>query len=398
MAEKEKQVLQKGKSYVTVVGKASLSENSFSGDKTSKNSDYIYNRVNIGIETAEGNKIYGEMMGGYSPSQNYPIKARTKQVDGQPSVNIDVAWADRLNESIVETINEFNVIKIGLVREKEPAEGVEPTEEQKNSKLIVKKFLSSYDAHDYIQKHLKDGMMIMVKGSYAFNTYNDETQRKLEIDSIFLSKSEEGFANFVQTVVVDEDSLTKESLRNAKETGEIIVNARAVDYVSKLNGKKIGKNMLFDFPVVVKVNKEKPETTEAIIKKLFSVKKGKVREVTLEGQILEGYEQEEVNEKDIELSKDVKELIEMGLYSMEEAKKKMTVRGNRVSKLLFTRPFIIRDKDDANKITLDIHDDKYTPEDLIVNIEEDENTSIAESIVEESSNADGDTSWLQGLL
>lgn len=397
MAQKEKQVLQKGKSYVTIVGKASIGDNSFSGEKVSSASGYVYKRVNIGVETSQGNKIYGEMMGGYAPSNPLPIKARTKPVDGQQD-NIDIAWADRLNDSIVDTVNDYNLIKVGLIRENEPAEGQEPTEEQANSKLIVKKFLSPFDAHDYIQENLKDGMMIMIKGKYAFSTYKDETQRKIEIESIFLSKSEEGFANFVQTVILDEDSLTKEALKNAQETGEIVINARAVDYVSKLNGKKVGKNMLFDLPIVVKIDKNEPEKTQTIVQKLFKVKKGKIRELGVEGQIIEGYEQEEVNEKDIELSKDVKELIEMGLYSMEEAKKKMTVRGNRVSKLVFSRPFINRDKDDANKISVDMNDDKYTPEDLIVHVEEDTDSSVAESIVEETSNANGDTSWLQGLL
>ncbi len=397
MAQKEKQVLQKGKSYVTIVGKASIGDNSFSGEKVSSASGYVYKRVNIGVETSQGNKIYGEMMGGYAPSNPLPIKARTKPVDGQQE-NVDIDWADRLNDSIVDTVNDYNLIKVGLIRENEPAEGQEPTEEQANSKLIVKKFLSPFDAHDYIQENLKDGMMIMIKGKYAFSTYKDETQRKIEIESIFLSKSEEGFANFVQTVILDEDSLTKEALKNAQETGEIVINARAVDYVSKLNGKKVGKNMLFDLPIVVKIDKDEPEKTQTIVQKLFKVKKGKIRELGVEGQIIEGYEQEEVNEKDIELSKDVKELIEMGLYSMEEAKKKMTVRGNRVSKLVFSRPFINRDKDDANKISLDMNDDKYTPEDLIVHVEEDTDSSVAESIVEETSNANGDTSWLQGLL
>lgn len=397
MAQKEKQVLQKGKSYVTIVGKASIGDNSFSGEKVSSASGYVYKRVNIGVETSQGNKIYGEMMGGYAPSNPLPIKARTKPVDGQQE-NVDIDWADRLNDSIVDTVNDYNLIKVGLIRENEPAEGQEPTEEQANSKLIVKKFLSPFDAHDYIQENLKDGMMIMIKGKYAFSTYKDETQRKIEIESIFLSKSEEGFANFVQTVILDEDSLTKEALKNAQETGEIVINARAVDYVSKLNGKKVGKNMLFDLPIVVKIDKDEPEKTQTIVQKLFKVKKGKIRELGVEGQIIEGYEQEEVNEKDIELSKDVKELIEMGLYSMEEAKKKMTVRGNRVSKLVFSRPFINRDKDDANKISVDMNDDKYTPEDLIVHVEDDTDSSVAESIVEETSNANGDTSWLQGLL
>ncbi|MFJ8247375.1 hypothetical protein [Peribacillus asahii] len=396
--QQEQQKLQKGKSYITVVGTAKVTDKTFAINEQSKHSDYQYSRMGLGIETVEGNVVFGEMMGGFSPSMNYPIKAKTKLKDGESgkAQSVEINWADRLNESIVETIRDYDTIRIGLIRDgEEPAEGQED-----KRKLIVKKFLSAYDAIDYIQENLKDGMKIMAKGSYKFSKYKEEDQKKFEIESIFLSRSEEGFANFVQTIILDEDSVSKASLKDAKETGEIIVSARAVDYVGKINGKKVGKNMTFDLPITVKIDKENPALTEAIISKFFKVKKGKVREITIEGQILEGYEQSQVSEKDVQMSKDIQELIAMGLYSKEEAMEKVTVRGNKVSKLLFTRPFIQKDKEDAKKILLDINDDKYVPEDLFVEIEEEKEeekidlNSLADE--EEKSNA-GDNSWLAGL-
>lgn len=393
MAEQKKEVqkLQKGKSYVTVVGKAKVNDKTYALDQGSKNpnSDYIYSRLNLGVQTAEGNVVYGEAMGGYSSSMNYPIKVKTKEGEAT-----EISWSDRLTESVVETIRDYDTFRVGLIRDgEEPAEGEEDTR-----KLVVKRFLSAYDAIPYIKENLKDGMMIMVKGSYGFRNYKDEDQKAFKIESIFLSKQESGFANFVQTVLIDEDSITKEALKEAKKTGEIAISARVVDYVGKVDGKKIGKNMTFNFPFHVKINQENPEQTEKIVSTLFKVKKNKIREITIEGQIFEGYDQAEVSAKDIELSADVKELIAMGLYSMEEAKEKMTVRGNKVSKMLFTRPFILKDKDDAKKIKMDFSDDKYVPEDLIVNIEEEEEKHIDFSGVgdEETSN-EGDNSWLAGL-
>ncbi|MEX3625113.1 hypothetical protein [Viridibacillus arvi] len=390
MAEQVKQKLQKGKSYVTVVGKAKVTDKTYNVKQTSKTSDYEYSRMGLGIETVEGNVIFGEMMGGFSPSMNYPIKARTKEGD-----NVDVNWADRLNESVIETLNKFSTVNVGLVRDGDvPAEG-----EEDKRKLVIKRFMSPYDAIDYIKENLKDGTMIMAKGSYKFNKYKEEDQKKFEITDIYLSKQEEGFANFVQTVIIDEDSFSKSSMKDAKETGEVIISARAVDYVGKIDGKKIGKNMTFNFPFSVKINKENPEMTEAIVNNLFKVKKGKIREISIEGQIFEGYEQTQVSEKDIKISKDVQELIAMGLYSKEEAMQKMTVRGNKVSKMLFTRPFILKDKDDATKLNIDMNDDKYVPEDLYVDIEEtkeDTTSTDSNDIQEETSNA-GDNSWLGAL-
>lgn len=388
MAE-QKQKLQKGKSYVTVVGRAKVTDKTYNTHQTSQTSDYQYSRMGLAIETSEGNRIFGEMMGGFSPSMNYPIKARTKEGE-----NVDINWADRFNDTVIDTLNQFSTINVGLLRDGEaPAEG-----EEDNRKLVVKRFLSEYDAIDYIKENLKDDTMIMAKGSYGFSKYKDEDQKKFNIESIFLSKQETGFANFVQTVLIDEDSISKEALKSAKTTGEIVISARAVDYVSKIDKKPVKKNMTFDFPITVKINKEDPSITEKIVANLFKVKKGKIREITLEGQIFEGYEQSEVSAKDIELSADVKELIAMGLYSMEEAQEKMTVRGNKVSKMVFTRPFILKDKDDAKKIKMDFSDDKYVPEDLIVDLEEEksEHIDLGGAIQEETSN-EGDDSWLAGL-
>jgi hypothetical protein len=329
------------------------------------------------------------MMGGYHTANPMPFKVRSKEQE-----NVEVAWADRLNEKIVDTLSDFSIHKVGLIREGDaPAEGEEDTR-----KLVVKKFLSPYDAYDYIKEHLKDGMMIMAKGNFSFSTYNDNTQRKFQIRDIFLSKSEEGFANFVQTVLVDEDSFSKDSLKSAKETGEIVINTRVVDYVSKINGKKVGKNMTFGLPITIKVNQENPAVTQTIVEKLFKVKKGKIREIAIEGQVFEGYEQEQVSEKDIKISKDIQELIAMGLYTMEDVKEKMTVRGNKVSKLVFARPFMLKDKDDAKKIALDINDEKYVPEDLIVEIEEEKkDDNIDLSSLETNLDGTDDNIWLTQL-
>ncbi|MGD2351996.1 hypothetical protein ACP8H2_09615 [Bacillus subtilis] len=394
MAEQEKQTLQKGKSYVTVVGKAKVNDKTYGIDLEAKSSDYRYSRLNLGIETAEGNVVYGEMMGGFSPSNDYPIKARTKPVDGK-SENVDISWADRLNESIIDTLSQYSTINIGL-----ELEGEYNGEGKDERKYIVKRFLSAYDAVVYIKEHLKDGMMIMAKGSHSFQKHNGEDKKRFNIESIFLSKQESGFANFVQTILIDEDSVTKSALKDAKESGYVAISARAVDYVGKIDGKPVKKNMTFEFPFVVKVNEENPELTEGIISKLFKVKKGKIREITIEGQILEGYEQSQVSEKDIKISKDVQELIAMGLYSKEEAMQKMTVRGNKISKMIFTRPFILKDKDDATKLQIDMNDSKYTPEDLYVEIEEDNKDDgqiDLSGATEELSNDTGDNSWLSSL-
>jgi hypothetical protein len=387
--------LQRGKGFNNLTGKVKITESSFTGEKTSDTTGYKYTRFQFGVETAEGNTVWCEMMGGYAPS-NPIIYAMSKEDNSPFTVN----WNDRLNEGIVSTVADFKLHKVGIERDE-------------NGKLIVKSFLSPIDVEQYLKQHLKDGMEITVRGQFEFSEYNNDTQRKMKIQNIFLpyqekEKDEKGNetgnllpvkyeARFTQTILLTEDSFKRISKAD-KDSGEVIIQARVVDYVSKRNGKQVKKNLSFPLPIVVKINQDKPEITDKILSAFFDVKKGKVREITIEGDIIEGYEQSETSSKDIEISPEIQELIDMGLYDEEEAKKKLTVRGSKVSKLVFSRPFLT--KNDQGKLVTDINDDKYKPEDLFVNIEEEETTgdSLSGAVDETTSGgAGGDTSWMNAL-
>ncbi|MGH0831258.1 hypothetical protein ACQVTX_23570 [Bacillus pretiosus] len=381
--------LQKGKSFVTLTGKVKISDKTFGGEITSPTTGYKYTRINLGVETAEGNVVYGEMMGGYAPS-NPVIFAMDKANQA-----LQVNWADRLNESVVESIADFKLHKIGV-------------EKGEDGRTIVKKFLSPIDVEAYLKEHLKDGMEITVQGSFGFSEYKEDTQRKFQIQNIFLAYQKrdektnellpvEYRANFVQTILLDEDSFKRITKDDAKE-GEVVVQAKVVDYVSKRDNVVIKKNMPFSLPIVVKINKENPEMTEKILNLLFKVKKGQVRELGIEGHIVEGYEKQDVGSADIKLSAEIQELIAMGLYSEEEAKKKMTVRGNKVSKLVFTRPLLVKDEKNPNG-TLDMNDNKYKPEDLIVELPEKEEADPLADVHDQGSSTGGagGNDWMKAL-
>jgi hypothetical protein len=346
--------LKKEKSYVTLVGNVKINDKSFEGEKTSK-SGYKYKQVNIGFETAEGNVIYGQMMGGFVPSK--PI-IFTFGKDGEKA---EIAWADRKQKAIVDTISDYKLYRFGIVR-------------KEDNKLDVQKFLSPYDAHDYLKENLKDGELVVARGTFSYSEYNGETQRRFEIQSIFLPKQPdadengnipaiERFAHFVQTYLFDEDSF-KRIAKADKEAGEIFIKGYVPEYVGKRDGKEIKKTLAFPTSLCVKLNPDSAETTEKIAKLLFNVKKGKVRVLTVEGTIVDGYETSEISSGDIEVTDDIKELMALGLYNEETLKERMTVRGNRQSKLVFERPYIIKDENNPDRPVMDKDDDKYVPEDL----------------------------------
>lgn len=382
--------LKRGKSYITLVGKAKINENSFSGVKVSE-SGYTYVRINIGVETSEGNVVYLELMGGYQPSK--PLVYATSKEDNTP---LEINWGDRLNEKILDSVADYRIHNVSLERDSD-------------NKTIKKRFLSPMDMHDYLKDNLVDGMEVVVRGSMNFSEYQGETKRRYQIQNIYLpyqekEKDDNGKetgnvlptnykAEFTQTILLDEDSFKKLTKKD-KEDGEVVIPALAVDYVSKKNGKKINKFLPFPLAITVPINPEKPDVSEKILNALFKVKKGQVRELTIEGNIIEGYDQQSIKDEDIELASDIKELIEMGLYSVEEAKSKMTVRGNKVSKLVFSRPFLQK-KDEG--LVIDKDDDKYKPSDLVV-LEGVEEDSIPSDIEDDSNNGqDGSDDWMKAL-
>lgn len=369
--------LQRGKSYVTLTGNVKLTENSFTGEQTGKNNtNYKYKRINLGVQTSEGNIVYCELMGGYNT--NKPVIYGISKTDNKP---FEISWQDRLNEKIVDSVADFRIHKVGIVRE----EGSE--------RVQVKKFLSPFDMHDYLQENLKDGMEVTVKGTFKFSEYNDETQRRIEIQSIFLKgKEAENKAKAIQTILLDENSYKKVSSKDVEE-GEVIVSAYAVDYVSKKDGKEVKKNMAFPIPIVFKLDKDNIEKSKKMLEAVFKVKKGKVRELGVELDIIEGYETKEISDADIDLSPEIKELIELGFYSEEEAKSKMTVRGNKTSKLVFVKPNLVQTEDNRGRVDKD--DDKYVAEDLFVSIEEEDTGDIGEEFVDETNTEVDDDDWLK---
>ena len=76
-----------------------------------------------------------------------------------------------------------------------------------------------------------------------------------------------------------------------------------------------------------------------MLQKFFKPKKGKITEITVTGNLVEGGSTVNITEDDI--PDDIKELIEMGLYSEEEAEKKIAVgNGSRERRMIVVKPDI----------------------------------------------------------
>lgn len=351
---KERKALKKGKAAFNLIGRVKVTDKTFNLDN-SYDSGWTDNSMYVGVDCGNGNTVYAEMKSGFFPDKESVIRAYSKDErdDAGKSKSVEIAWEDRLDESLYDSISDSSFLTVGV-------------EKDVKDKTVYKKFLTAYDAVEYLNEHLEDGMIVNVKGTIGYSEYEGNVSTKKEITSIVLSKidDEADFkATFSQTILVDSKSIGKKN----DDKGTMELAAYVVDYVGKpkIDGEKIEvkKNVTYPKTFEVAIN-ENPEITAKMLQRFFKPKKGKITEITVTGNLVEGGSTVNITEDDI--PDDIKELIEMGLYSEEEAEKKIAVgNGNRERRMIIVKPDIIYvGTGDDRKPTVAFEDGKYDEDDL----------------------------------
>lgn len=351
---KERKALKKGKAAFNLIGRVKVTDKTFNLDNT-YDSGWTDNSMYVGVDCGNDNTVYAEMRSGFFPDKDNVIRAYSKDEkdDTGKSKSVEIAWEDRLDESLYDSISDSSFLTVGV-------------EKDVKDKTVYKKFLTAYDAVEYLNEHLEDGMIVNVKGTIGYSEYEGNVSTKKEITSIVLSKidDEADFkATFSQTILVDSKSIGKKN----DDKGTMELAAYVVDYVGKpkIDGEKIEvkKNVTYPKTFEVAIN-ENPEITAKMLQRFFKPKKGKITEITVTGNLVEGGSTVNITEDDI--PDDIKELIEMGLYSEEEAEKKIAVgNGNRERRMIIVKPDIIYvGTGDDRKPTVAFEDGKYDEDDL----------------------------------
>ena len=361
--QKEKTALSKTNwsQTFTLVGEAVVNDYTFKIDQHSDKSDWIYNQLNLNVNCGDKcGRVSSELMGGYgSERANNVIYVHGKNEDGSDDFKnqYTIDFVDRFDESILEDIGSTCFINIGL-------------EKDIKGQTVVKKFLTPYDAIAYVHEHLEDGMVINVRGQLRYQIYNGNVQCRKEINSIFLSKAEpENYrASFVQTMLLDKDSAGKDTID--KDTLTMHVYAYVLEKFKEFNGWDLTEDGKVKGGIFVPLKKtfefdltaKSPEQTAKLINKVFKVKKG-VTQITFEGEFIESGAAVTATEDD--LTDDIKDLIDCGVYTLEEALAKCSTNGGRERKMMILKPQIRMVGDDDDKTPqIQKFDEQYQEEDL----------------------------------
>ena len=336
--------------YFDVVGEIIVDAKTFTlGQPGKNNQNWIQNIFNPKIEADNGKSMYMRLSSGYDAVKGKTIYARSKS-----ETNLEVAFGDRNNENIISLVDEKSFIKVGISKElvKDEATGKE------YKQWVYKNFLDTFDVVAFLQQvmPLASKQKVRITGAVKFSTYNGEVQRNYDIQSIYLLNGNEDEGKemqpkleFTQNVLLTKGCVVDEL---DKENGVATVNALVM-----IKEKKEFKTVPVKLLMKPQDEKQK-ETYKKLIPMVFEVPEDKVRKIALDCIFEVGYVAGNINEND--LPQEAKELLDMGLYTMEEVMKMYAVR-ERVDNLLIKRPKI---KIVDGKPNVEMNDTEYLPSDL----------------------------------
>ena len=376
-------------SSFNLIGRPVINDYTFKIDEKSEKSNWVYNSLNIGVDCGENfGTVYAELMGGYSEENENKIFAHGKKADGTDDfeAQIIVDWEDRFNEDVLEEIGELSFITVGL-------------EKTSEGKTFYKKFLSAYDAIAYIKEHLTEEMVVNVRGNLKYSSYNDTVQVRKNITSIALSKVDDSSkyrATFTQSILVDKDSASLKKDGIDMDKGVMYVNARVLDYVKEVNGVEVKGQYAYAKQFEFAMNFENEKQCKTIYEKLFKVKKD-ITQITFEGEFIEGGAVVTTTLDD--LPDEIRDLVEMGVYTEQEACAKCTANGNRERRMVLRKPSIKLVGDDKVPVVQKF-EERYTEDDLYLdylfkNKSTDDDKPPFDT--EEESGTDNSMDWLNSL-
>lgn len=387
----EKKVIKKSdwQSSFNLIGKPIINDFTFKLNEKSEKSNWVYNALNLGVDCGEAHgTVYAELMSGYSEENENRIYAHGKKDDGSDDFEkqVIVDWNDRFDEDVLEKVGDLSFITVGL-------------EKTSEGKTFYKKFLSAYDAIAYIKEHLSENMVVNVRGNLKYSEYNNNVQVRKNITSIALSKVDDPSkykATFTQSILIDKDSTSLKADNIDKDKGVMFVDARVLDYVKEVNGIEVRGQYPYRKRFEFALNLENEKQCKTIYEKLFKVKKG-ITQVTFDGEFVEGGAVVTVTLDD--LPDDIRDLVEMGVYTEEEACAKCTANGNRERRMVLKKPSIKLVGEDKVPVVQKF-EERFTEDDLVLdylykNKDADDNKPSFDT--NEESDADNSMDWLNAL-
>jgi len=172
------------------------------------------------------------------------------------------------------------------------------------------------------------------------------------------------------------------------------VDARVLDYVKEVNGIEVKGQYPYNKQFEFMMDFTNQAQCKKIMDKLFKVKKG-INQINFDGEFIEGGAVVTATWDDI--PDDIKDLVEMGVYSKEEALAKCTSNGSRERRMVLKKPAIRLIGEDKIPMVQKF-EERYAEDDLVLDCIFNKSNDEPSSDVEENEDSvDNSMDWLNSL-
>lgn len=344
--------------YFDIVAKTTIDDKTFAINSQGKNNkNWFSNIFNPKVEGDNGQSMYIRFQDGFDKINGRKIYVQPKS----GTEGLEISWADKNNENILNIVSEKSFVKIGIKKEK-----VKNDEGKEFMQWIFKEFLTVYDAILYLQTIMSIGSThkIRLVGRHKFNKFNDEINKSFELQTIYLLDNNEVVLHngeiiakpmdfkfhLTQNVLVMDDCIDKSKW---DEEGIATLNLKV------FQKKRKDKYELLPVKITVRADNEgKKITYDKVLDRYFKPDEDTIRRINLECKFNSGYVASNVNES--ELPEEALELIEDGLYTKEDVLKLYAIK-DRIDEIVLVRPIIKKIED---KLCVDKSDDEFTKDNL----------------------------------
>lgn len=348
----------------TLRGAVVFNDTAFTIDAHSEKSDWVYNRMSIGVNCgAESGTIYAQMMGGYGVKRDNIIYVHGKDENGKDdfSNSYTIDWEDRNDPNVTEDIGDLCFITVAV-------------EKTTDGRLDYKKFLSEYDAIKYCQEALTSGTEVSVYGNISYQDYNDSTTMSKDIKKIIAvdADEEKRHANITQTILLDRDSLGDKNDHGTYDIYGYVLEKMKVYKGHNLATKESKGGQLVPLRYTFEFALADESKADKMFK--FLIPKKKVTQVTFTGKLIEGGSIIKATIDD--LDDDIKEYLELGLMTEEQALADCAGNNSRERRVVFESvkskvtdsgqiPLVFKEKYDDSDLELFFDDEDEIPEELV---------------------------------
>ena len=361
-------------------------------DKPNHNDKWVGHKVNFGVKADKTNSHFIELYGGTMEKKPFDIYSFSKGEGNEKGEKIKIPWQDRLKDSTLDMVADFKKITIdltedeevrkelaeirykiiGLERKKDKSgadeEKLQKYRDELRTKGKRKEFVHEYDAVEYLKEELPNiTSRIKVIGDIEYNEHKGRFFKNFTPSIITIADEDDvNGLNATYDVYFTKGCLDE---KTGKDNKKIYVDGYVRSYDSSIKKETFFPQQFVIDCSKVDMQNERHVNRLNFMLKQFDVKKG-VYHILWECRIYRGAERVEFTEE--HLTKEQKEMVELGMADIEDYRPKDGMLGENVEEIRLSKP-VLKKLNKSNDFSDGAIETPYKEKELVYETTQEEN-------------------------